>query len=391
MRAVLALLAAISLASPAFAYDQTDAVDGSKTGLLSFELGTPYDVKLQPFGYVRIGYEAVQDDDRFDFIGRNDGFVLDNARLGMIASIGEQLSMAISMEAASDIQAGNNQPIGEIDVRLRDGFLRWDPFRFVGIQAGQFKAPFAAEELRSTSDLVFVSRAVGQEGVLPGRGFEEIGVAVDRQLGAMLSSPEPLTIWKKYAGSYYLMVANGNGDNELLNDNDNVAVYGRGELHYDDLLTIGGAFLVNTRTEGELPNQSDDEDTGYAADILMTPFGLEVFFQFVELKTEFETVPEALDRTQRAWHVQVGYDFETPWVNIMPGYRYAVLDPYADVDGATDGLDLEAFKVGYHTIGARFLHPKLPLGFFVNYTFTTEDDPRKLDNNRLQLLAQVAF
>ena len=391
MKAVIALLLAAACVSPAFAYDPVDAVDGTRAGLLSFELGTPYDIKIKPWGYLRIGYEAVQDDDRFDFIGRNDGFILDNMRLGTHVSVADQLHLVVSMEAASDIEAGNNSPIGEIDVRLRDGFLRWDPFAFVGFQAGQFKAPFAAEELRSTSDLLFVSRAVGQEGVLPGRGFEEIGVAVDRQLGAMVSSPAPLTIWDKYAGSYYLMVANGNGDNELLNDNDNVAVYGRGELHYDDFLTIGGAFLVNKRTEGELPNQSNDEDTGYAADIMVTPFGFELFFQYVELTTEFETVSEALDQTQRAYHAQIAYRFLTPWMTITPGYRYAVLDPYADVDGDTEGLDLDAFKVDYHTLGVRFGHLKLPLAFLVNYTFTDEKDPRELDNNRLQLLVQAEF
>lgn len=391
MRGFTALVLAVLVASPASAANLMDAVDAPEDGLFSFEINEPYKVRIQPYGYVRIGYEAVQDDNRFDFIGRNDGFILDNARFGTKLTVADQLRAVVSVEAASDVEAGNNQPIGEIDVRLRDGFVRWDPFRFAGIQAGQFKAPFAAEELRSTADLVFVSRAVGQEGVLPGRGFEEPGVAVDRQLGAMLSPLEPLTIWKKYAGAYYLMVANGNGDNELLNDNDNVAVYGRAELMYDRFVTIGGAFLVNDRTEGELPNQSNDDDTGYAADLLLEIYGAEVFFQWVELTTEFETVPEAGDRTQRAWHVQAAYEFTTPWVDIKPGYRYAVLDPYAEVDGDLDGLDLEAQEVGYHTLGARFAHPKLPLAFFVNYTFTHEEAPYKLDNNRLQLLAQVAF
>lgn len=387
----LALMVAIAVAAPVRAYEEHDAVDASTAELLSFQWHDPYDITLRPWGYLRMGYESVQDDDRYDFIGRNDGFILENARIGFNLDVEHQLSFAFSMEAASDIEAGNNSPLGEIDVRLRDGFVRWDPFWFVGVQGGQFKAPFAAEELRSRSTLLFVSRAVGQEGVLPGRGFEEPGVQIDRQLGVMISSPSHLKIHGDFEGSYYLMIANGNGDNQLLNDNDNVAVYGRGELHYSDFVTLGAAFLVNSRTEGELPNQTDDDDTGYAADISLTPFGFEFMFQWVELKTEFETVGAAVDRTQRAYHVELGYRFDTPWLSVTPGYRYAVLDPYAKADDALGGTDFDAAKVAYHTLGVRLAHLKLPLSLLVNYTFTDEEKPRELDNNRLQVLAQVEF
>lgn len=372
-------------AAPSLAEEKSE----STRSWLSWE--NPYDVRLRPWAYIRMGYENVEQDDRFNFIGSNDGFVLDNARVGIDAAIGEQLSVAFSVEGASDVREGINSTLGEIDVRVRDAFLRWDPFPFVGIQGGQFKAPFAAEELRSRDELLFVSRAVGQEGVLPGRGFEEGGVAVDRQLGFMISPRAPLSIWREVAGSYYLMIANGNGENEVLNDNTKLAVIGRGELHYADFVTVGGAFLVNDRTSGVLPNQSRDEDTGFAADVMITPFDLELFFQYVEIETEFKTVSNALDRTQRALHVQVGYTFELPWLSITPGYRYALLDPFAKVKGDQAGLDLDSFRVDYHTLGVRFDHLDLPLALLVNYTFTEEKSPREIDNDRLQILTQVSF
>jgi len=388
MKVFAALMLAIGLcAAPSFA----EEVKQETTGANWLTWNNPYDVRLQPWGYVRMGYENVENDSRFDFIGRNDGFILDNARVGIDASIGDKLSMSFSIEGASDIEEGSNSTLGDLDVRVRDAFVRWTPSRFVGIQGGQFKAPFAAEELRSRSDLMFVSRAVGQEGVLPGRGLQEQGVGIDRQLGVMLSSPAPLPLVQEIAGSYYFMVANGNGDNQLLNDNDDVAFIGRGELHYADFVTVGGAFLVNDRTSGTPPNQSKDEDTGFAADILLTPFGFELFFQYVEIETEFKTVSQALDRTQRAYHAQAAYTFLTPWLTIAPGYRYAVLDPFAKTDGDAGGLDLDAFKVDYHTLGVRFGHLDLPLALLVNYTFTEEKAPRELDNNRFQILAQVSF
>lgn len=350
-----------------------------------------FGLQLDPWAYVRMGYESVDNDDRYDFIGRNDGFILDNARIGFDASVGEQLSVAFSLEGASDIEVDTNTPMGELDVRVRDAYVRYDPLRYFGIQGGQFKAPFAAEELRSRADLSFVSRAVGQEGVLPGRGFEEPGVQIDRQLGVMISSGQSLPIWNEITADYYAMLANGNGDNELLNDNDDLAVIGRIEAHYEDLVTIGAAVLWNKRTAGDPPNQSDDEDTGVATDLLLTPYDGEIFFQYVELDTDYKTVSDTLDRTQRAFHVQVSYLFEIPWMTLTPGYRYAVLDPYADADGDDAGLDLDAFEVDYHTIGVRIGHLELPLSLFVNYTFTEEKEPRELDNDRLQILTQVVF
>lgn len=386
MKLIVALIALVALmASPVVAEEEK----GSTRSWLSWE--NPYNVRLRPWAYVRMGYERVEEDSRFDFVGRNDGFVLDNARVGIDAAIGEQLSVAFSVEGASDVRRGLNSTFGDLDVRVRDAYGRWDPFSFVGVQAGQFKAPFAAEELRSRADLLFVSRAVGQEGVLPGRGFEEPGVAVDRQLGVMLSPRERLPIWQEVRGSYYFMLANGNGENQVVNDNTKLAYIGRGELHYSDFVTLGAAFLINDRTTGELPNQTRDKDTGFATDIMITPFGVELFFQYVEVETEFKTVPQALDRTQRAYHVQAGYTFETPWLTITPGYRYAHLNPFAKAKGDQTGLDLDSFQVGYHTLGARFGHLDLPLALLVNYTFTEEKTPRKLDNDRLQILAQVSF
>src|SRR5262249_19139697 len=158
--------------------------------------------------------------------GRNDGFVLDNARIGLRADMKTILNVTVALEGASDLPAGTNTPSGELDVRLRDAFGRFDPVPYIGLQVGQFEAPFDAEELRHKSDLLFASLAVGQEGVLPGRGLAEPGIAVDRQLGAMLSPRVPI-FFGKFGAAYYLMVANGNEPNQLLDDNGKPAIYGR--------------------------------------------------------------------------------------------------------------------------------------------------------------------
>ena len=368
------------------------AASAEEGGPLSQWIGykSKYGFSVVPWGYVRMSYEAVANDDDYDFVGRSDGFVLNNVRTGLDVALGSQFSARVSLEAATDVNEDLNSPFGEVDVRLRDGYLRWDPFFFLGIQAGQFKAPFAAEELRSTSALLFVDRAVGQDGVFVGRGLNQPGLAVDRHLGVMLSPREPLPLGGDFGLAYYLTVVNGNGDNQILNDNSKVAVIGRVEALFSDWVTLGAAGLWNKRTVGDPPNRYDEEDTGVAADLLINPFGLELFFQFVQFETDFQTT-DVDERTQRALHVQAGYRFNTPWFHITPAYRFAFFDPWADGGGTIAGIDADAFELEYHTLGARLGHLDLPLALYLNYTFTVEQEPRELENNRFQILAQIEF
>lgn len=347
--------------------------------------------QLMPFGYVRASYESVENDDKNGVrVGHNDGFVLDNARAGLDFTLGEEFSGRISVEAATDVHKDTNSAFGEIDVRLRDGFARYDPCTFFGVQVGQFKVPFAAEELRSTADLLFINRAVGQEGVPVGRGYEEDGVALDRQLGVMLAPISPIS-FGDFGLGYYFNVSNGNGSNQLLNDNSKVAVVGRMEMLYSKYVTVGAAGMWNKRGVGNPPNQYDEEDTGYATDLLLTAWGGEIFFQWVDINTDFHTV-NTDDRERRAWHVQIGYPFPTPWpVTIEPAYRFAQYQPWADDSDQIANHDADDYDLNYHTFGIKLAHTELPVALYFNYTITKEPNARSLNNDRVQVLAQVEF
>ncbi len=354
---------------------------------LTAHLG-PYSVR--PFGFVRMGYEYVAKDSRYKFVGRNNGFVLESARLGLEVKRGDELTAVVSVDGASGYPTGINTPQGTLDVNLRDAYARWDFSSYVGVQAGQFFAPFAAEELRHTTRLLFASRALGQEGVRPGRGIETPSLAVDRQVGVMFSPAKPWEVGP-VGLSAYVMAANGNGPNQLLNDDNTPAVYARVEVSYKDMLTVGGAFLRNGRTAGTPPDLLEETDMGFAGDIQFNWNNLEAMVQFVQVGTTYDT-SEAADRTQRALSAQVGYRLKlgtTVW--LTPAYRFAQLDPWASGDEAAGGTPLSAFKLDYHTIGLRAEHPRLPLELHADYTITAERDPYKIDNNRLQLLMQAEF
>jgi hypothetical protein len=337
------------------------------------------------FGYLRGGYDFTFKDDRYDFVGRNSGFVLDGARVGVQGrSRDYNVTFRVSVEGASDTLTSPNTPQGSLSARLRDAFARWDPLPYVGIQLGQFKAPFQEEELRGTQSQLFASRAVGVAGVLPGRGFQLPGLALDRQLGVLLSPIKP--IGGDVAVSYYVMVMNGNGPNQLLDDNGHLGLVGRTELDILKTVRIGAAVFRNDRTVGTLPNLYNEEDLGLTGDASLRVAGLEVFGAVTRVRTVFPTVGTSA-RAQLAFHAQAGYRIESGSLQLTPAYRFAYFDPWA----AGGGAGFDAWKLQYHTFGVRLAHAKLPLTAWVNYTLTGEQDGRKLTNDRVEILGQVTF
>lgn len=337
------------------------------------------------FGYVRFGYDFTAKDPTYDFVGRNNGFVLDSARFGIDGRNRDyNIFWRVSLEGASDVVRSTNVPIGSLSVRLRDAFGRWDPLPWLGVQVGQFKAPFQEEELRGTNDLLFATRAVGVAGVLPGRGFQTSGIALDRQLGVMLSPSRP--IGRDVGVAYYLMVMNGNGSNQLLDDNGRFGFVGRIEVGYRKYVRLGGATFYNERTVGAAPNLYDETDLGITGDVTVSLEGLRLFGAVTRVGTTFPTVG-ARARAQLAYHGQIGYQFDLPRFFVTPAYRYATLHPW--FEGGEQGFS--AFELRYHTFGVRTGLEKLPLQLWINYTLTTEGDGRRLDNDRFEILGQVTF
>lgn len=343
--------------------------------------------ELGVYGYLRAGYDWTHPDDRYTFVGQNNGFVLDSARVGVQGKNKDyDVTFRVSVEGASDVLASPNTPIGSLSVRLRDAIARWDPIPWVGLQVGQFKAPFQEEELRGTPDLMFASRAVGVEGVQPGRGFQVNGIALDRQLGVMLSPGKPIGREDGLKVAYYAMVMNGNGSNQLLDDNGRPGIVGRGEVEYGKWVRVGAALFRNDRRVGEPPNQYNEEDLGLTGDVDVKVSGLEVFGAVTRLRTGFPTVATAA-RIQLAFQGQAAYRIPLGPVFVAPGYRYAYFHPWQS--GGNQGFDQQ--KLQYHTLGVRVGGTKLPIQGWLNYTITGEAAGRDLSNDRLELLGQVTF
>src|SRR6476659_8889344 len=74
----------------------------------------------QPFGYLRLQYLAVQNDPNVAFVGRDDGFELQIARVGVHGTWGDKAEFLVSIDGAVDERAQINVPEGKLRVGLRD-------------------------------------------------------------------------------------------------------------------------------------------------------------------------------------------------------------------------------------------------------------------------------
>ena len=211
------------------------------------------------------------------------------------------------------------------------------------------------------------------------------GIALDRQVGVMLSPQAPIG-GPAVAASYYLMLMNGNGSNQIPDDNGRFGIVGRTELGIYEYVRFGAGVFHNDRTVGEPPNLYQESDTGITGDVTAKVGGLQAMAAVTHLRTVYPTVGVSA-RVQLAFHAQAGYKFEFENWHIGPAYRFAYFHPWQS--GGAEGFD--AYRLQYHTVGLRTGLTKLPLMAWLAYTLTGEGEGRKLTNDRIELMGQVTF
>ena len=329
-------------------------------------------------GYLRLVVQAIENDSQSTFIGRNDGFRLANARLGLRARRGA-LSAYVSFDAAAGDRETFNDPNEELRVRPRDALLRYELSSLAHITAGRFKTPFDLGSLEAIAFRTFIDAAVESRGVIPTQGFEVDGLAQGRQLGLMIHRTRVGLSEDAFDLGYALALTNGRTDNFALNDNDRFAAFARLSLYWADLVALNVAGFTDTQTVGELPNLFDEDVRGLEVSAWSAFVGFRLEGQLLFVNREFETSGRE-DVNSVGGHAQIAYTY---W-GVTLAYRFALFDPNLD--------DLEdADQVIEHTVGLGYGLQSTPLSFMLNGTLVQEQDGRRLDNNRLQLLAQFIF
>ncbi|MBN2360005.1 MAG: hypothetical protein JXR83_11175 [Deltaproteobacteria bacterium] len=329
---------------------------------------------LQPKLRLRLRYDAIEQDTQVDYIGRNNGFGLSSGRLGLRGEYGRWVGFNVTMDGGFVEQTDRNLVGGTTFAALKDAWVQIKPWDFILVRAGQFKTPFDEESLRSTAELRFVDRSVGDRGIRSGEGYQVLGASPARNLGLMAGA-EDLRLGP-FGLQYLAAVVNGNGENQAYNDNSAPAVFGRLALSAFDAVGLGVGGVYNPRTVGALPNLYDEIDAGFTVDAHAMLFGAYADASFLWINTQYPTTG-APDSVAMAASAEVGY---TLWFGLGAGYRFGWYDPTS-----TFGND----AVVEHTVGIRYDVPRLPLALIVDYTIALEQPGRELANNRLGALLQL--
>ena len=398
-------------ASPSFAQSNVQAPSepnpfpGNKEKKPQRSAMSAHGFELNVEGYGQVRYQRIEnDEDVANFIGRNDGFGLSNARLNLTAKRGD-LSMFFSMEGARDRRLPNNRAQGEVRTMMLDAFFTYEFIPALRLQFGRFKPAYDANELESTEGLLFVDRALESRGVLGVEGLNVAGLSLPRQAGVQLNGVIAFDQSKDTRFKYYLSVVNGNTAEQPLNDNDNLAVVGRMELNLrvnkQAEITLGGGAYFNEITEGEMPDLISEDRVGYTADASLRLYGLLLRGQWMRQSSTFIDVPNEPARVAQGFHAIAGFNLgkiANVLKGFVPAYRLSVYDPTFDAesDNATLAQGLDRDDVTHHTVGLNvFFNPiqsiKEPLKLQINYTIAQEAEARQASNDRLDILLQMSF
>jgi hypothetical protein len=342
---------------------------------------------------LRNGFEYVQPDGELLTVGQNDGFFLDQNRIGFDGAWRDDVRFRLVVEVASTLPgAAQNDPVQNLGAAVRDAWVAWLASDWLTVSAGQQFMPTDLEGSSTVANLPFARRSVATSGVRPGHGFAVQGLSPPRQLGVVISSTEQSRFGDVLV-EYQFAASNGNGQNISGNDNKLPAGYGRVGVGYasgdvDVRLAVGGRF--NPRTVGTLPNLFTETDTVGFADLSARAMGIVVVAQGIYRQTAFDTVlpdggPSDTGLGATAW-LQLDEPFGLDLAGVKPAYRVS----YYDVSSTfPDDQLLE------NTLGVRWDVPVegLPLALFVDGTVLTEmgEGVRDLDNARLTALVQFDF
>jgi len=353
-------------------------------------------MQLELHGYVRTLFSTVFNDNaESDFVGQYDGFQMVDARIKVDARKGDT-RVHVALDGAVDRRRDSNSAEGEIDARLTDAFVEQTTLgKYIKLTAGQFEAPFDAEEATSTEDLVFAEAAIESRGVKGVEGYNLQGLSLDRQVGLMLSS-DPIYFGdgadreEGFGLAYALSATNGNAAGRPQNDNEKLAYTARLELMYGPWVTVGVGYHMNELTDGTPPDRLTTERSAMAFDLRAQAFGAHLLGQLMMQTDKVKEVSAEPEVKAQGYHVQVWYD--APF-GLTPAYRFAHFDPTSDVTAegpaAADRIDTDDVTV--HTVGLGVCLPGDVFKVKFDYNLVQENDARAVDNDRLDVLFQGAF
>lgn len=332
----------------------------------------------EPFGYLRLQYLVVQNDPNVAFVGRDDGFELQNARLGVRGQLAGKLSYVVAIDGAVDERTQINTPEGKLKVALKDAYVDTSLPAQLTVRAGFF-ATLVDPNLDGDTVRELVDRPLESRGMRATEGYQTHGLPPGRSLGAALRlDPGPVSTGVKVG--FELAVQNGADEYASNNDNDTPAASASllVRLPQQGYLVASGRF--NRRTEGDLPFRQDEDDLQGSIGARVAAGPVVLGAGAVVQHTTFPTTGGPAENGYGA-HAQLMVKLGAA-LPVFAGYRFGILDPSSLI--LTD-------RVIEHTAGVVLGVPGYRMRVQLQVTHVSEQAARTLANDRVQLAAEVSL
>jgi hypothetical protein len=334
----------------------------------------------QPFGYLRAQYIAVQDDPNVAFVGRDDGFQLQNARIGVRGELDGRVAFVIAFDGAIDERTQVNTPQGKLGVGLRDAFADVALAGKLVVRAGFFEAVVDPQALVGDTARELVDQPIESRGMRPTEGYQTAGLPPGRSIGAAIRlDPGPPTDGGVGLG-FELAVQNGADEFSSNNDNDKPAVSATVIARLARGSWLMAAARYNPRTVGDLPFRQDENDFQGTAGLRLALGPVALDGGLIIQRTTFPTTGgPSQDAFGGHAQAMVALPVALP---LSIGYRFGILDPSSLV--TTD-------RVMEHTAGAVLGLPRHRMRVQLQLVHVVEQAARELSNDRVQLAAELVL
>jgi hypothetical protein len=339
----------------------------------------------KPFGFVRLQYIAVQDDPNVAFVGRDDGFELQNARVGFVGRLADKAAITIAIDGAVDERAQVNSVDGKLAVGLKDAYGDVVISGAAVARAGYFQPWVDPEALVPDTSRELIDHPIESRGMRPTEGYQTPGLPPGRSLGVAIHLDpqyllgEPIKVDAPKFG-FELSVQNGADEYASNNDNDEPAVALAAVLRLPHDSWVLASVRWNERSTGDLPFRRDETDYQATAGLHVNAGPLSLGGGLVLQHTTFDsTGGPSQDAYGGHAQAMIAIPAALPFA---VGYRFGILDPSSLI--LTD-------RVIEHTVGAVVGVPSYRMRFQLQVVHVVEQAARDLANDRIQVAGEVSL
>lgn len=335
--------------------------------------------KVDLSGYARLsaGYTFPLGTDTL--VGGNGGFRVANFRLGLMFSPIEHVSAFASAELSAPLPDATDPLAGRRGVELRDAWVQYTHCDCLSVRVGQFRPAFFAETLVSDEKIPFISRSIVSEGLTAPEGYgPRAAIALDRQVGLQVFSKR-LGNKDGFGYSYGAGIFNGNGPNQLFNDNNAPMGLGRVEAHWADLVTVGANLAYDVASQGVRPNRIESNVLTYGADATLHLARVDAMLGYLGRSTKYGYGGLGTD-SSTGLVAQVHY--LSPKTGIEAAARFAFVDP-SGAQSQDAAMEIAAM-VGWRPF-------QLPFRVLAQFTHREEDSGVGYPNDSVDVMLHATW